>query len=109
MKRTYQDRKAKEPESEEVDESEDDAFIYFSKEEIEKSGRIYVNMPKKGLYRMHAHINPFNPLSIPFPLNTTYVDWALHYPAFYGKPNNTIAVNTKKHPITNNYKTISEN
>jgi hypothetical protein len=65
-------------------------------------------MPKKGLYRMHAHINPFNPLSIPFPLNTTYVDWAQHYPALYNKPNNTIAVNTKKHPITNNYKTISE-
>jgi len=72
---------------------------------VEKSGRKYVNMPKKGLYRMHAHINPFNPLHIAHPLNTTYVDWAEHYPALYGhKDTSRVVVNTKKHVVKGDYK-----
>jgi hypothetical protein len=76
MKRSHQEAN-KEPESEEDD------LIYFSKEEVEKQGRKYVKMPKKGQHRMHAHINPFNPLHIAHPLNTSFVDWAQHYPAYY--------------------------
>lgn len=55
---------------------------------------------------MHAHINPFNPLSIPFPKNTDYVDWSLHYPAFYNNKtnnNNTIVVNTNKYKVHDSY------
>lgn len=83
MKRTFSERVKDEPASNHNSDSDDD-FIYFSKDEVEKSGIKYVNMPKKGLHRMHAHINPFNPLSIPFPINTDYVDWSLHYPSFFG-------------------------
>lgn len=53
---------------------------------------------------MHAHINPFNPLSIAFPLNTTYVDWSLHYPALYKVDNQVVVVNTKKYPVKGDYK-----
>jgi len=56
--------------------SEDDGLIFFSKDEVEKQGRAYVKMPKKTNHRMHAHINPFNPLSIAFPINASYVDWS---------------------------------
>ena len=71
---------------------------------MEKKGLKYVNMPKKSLHRMHAHINPFNPLSIPFPINTDYVDWSLHYPSFYGEKTNTIVVNTNKYKVPESYK-----
>jgi hypothetical protein len=107
MKRTYSQRVNKEKDEASSNQSdEDDDFIYFSKEEVEKSGRTYVNMPKKSLHRMHAHINPFNPLSIPFPKNTDYVDWSLQYPAFYGNKtnnNNTIVVNTNKYKVHDSY------
>ena len=54
---------------------------------------------------MHAHINPFNPLHIAHPLNTTYVDWAEHYPHYYGHNDTTkIVVNTKKWPVKGEYK-----
>lgn len=60
-------------------------------------------MPKKNEHRMHAHINPFNPLNMPTPLNYTFADWSLHYPSIYGLPNNNdnrIVVNTKLHSVT---------
>jgi hypothetical protein len=80
MKRTHQEANQK---SDTEEEEDIDEHLYFSKDQVEKAGRKYVNMPKKGLYRMHAHINPFNPLHIAHPLNTTFVEWAEHYPAFY--------------------------
>ena len=64
-------------------------------------------MPKKAQHRMHAHINPFNPLSIAFPLNTNFVDWSTHYPALYGLPTTKIIVNTKKYPEVSEYKVKS--
>jgi hypothetical protein len=102
MKRTFTERVKDEVASNHSD-SEDD-FIHFSKEEVEKKGLKYVNMPKKSLHRMHAHINPFNPLSIPFPVNTDYVDWSLHYPSFYGQKENKIVVNTNKYQVAGAYK-----
>jgi len=81
------------------------AHLYFNKEAILKEGREYVAMPKKGLHRMHAHINPFNPLSIAHPSDPTYVDWSLHYPSFYGLKNpGDIYVNTKKYEVKGDYK-----
>jgi len=63
-------------------------------------------MPKKGLHRTHAHINPFNPLHIAHPKNPSYVDWSIHYPSAYGLPNpGEIVVNTKNYPVPNDYKT----
>ena len=46
--------------------------------------RSYVNMPKKTKYRMRAHINPLNEFKHPIPPSPEWVDWSLHYPAFYG-------------------------
>ena len=43
-----------------------------------------VNMPKKNEHRMHAHINPFQNMNMPFPMNPRYADWSLHYPSFFG-------------------------
>lgn len=61
-------------------------------------------MPRKSLHRMHAHVNPFNPLSCAHPKNPTYVDWSLHFPSFYGKENpGEIVVNTKKYPVKDDY------
>lgn len=40
-------------------------------------------MPKKGNYRMHAHINPFNETLFPFPLNPDFVNWSIHYPLYF--------------------------
>ena len=100
MKRTHEQANSQSESEDDIDE-----HLYFTKDDVEKTGRKYVNMPKKGLYRMHAHINPFNPLTIAHPLNTTYVDWAEHYPHFYGfKDQQTIVVNTKKHPVKGDYK-----
>lgn len=85
MKRTFTERVKNNITSNDSDSGDDrDEFIYFERKDVENKGLKYVNMPKKGHYRMHAHINPFNPLSIPFPINTDYVDWSLHYPSFYG-------------------------
>jgi tRNA (guanine-N7-)-methyltransferase len=61
-----------------------------------------VNMPKKNKHRMHAHINPFNALTIAHPRNTRFADWSLHYPSFYAIPNNNdnkIVVNTGKYQL----------
>lgn len=60
-------------------------------------------MPKKNNHRMHAHINPFTPLNMPTPQDTSYVDWSLHYPSYYGSTDNNqnrVVVNTRLHPIT---------
>jgi len=59
-------------------------------------------MPKKSKFRMHAHINPFGALTWPVPQNTKFVDWSLHYPAFFGLENNNegkIVTNTGKYPL----------
>ena len=85
MKRTFSQRVQDEGANHDNNNSDsEEDFIHFSKEEVEAKGIKYVNMTKKSLHRMHAHINPFNPLSIPYPINTDYVDWSLHYPHFYG-------------------------
>ena len=47
-----------------------------------------VNMPKKNNHRMHAHINPFTPLNMPTPMNTSYANWSEHYPSYYGSTDN---------------------
>ena len=62
-----------------------------------------VNMPKKNEHRMHAHINPFQHLTWPTPLNPRFSDWSLHYPSFYGIPENNqdkIVANTKQYPLS---------
>lgn len=90
-----------------VDLSFDSALDVFTKEQVEAEGRMYVKTPKKTQYRMHAHINPFNPLSFDFPATPDHVDWSIHYPMHYGIPNNNdnkVVVNTKKHPIPGAYK-----
>lgn len=47
---------------------------------------------------MRAHINPLNELTIPVPLNPDYAEWELHYPSFFGIPNNNnnLMVNNSK-------------
>jgi len=68
--------------------------------EAESAPQKRVNMPKKNAHRMHAHINPFTPLTMPTPMNTRYADWSLHYPSYYGSTDNNkdrVVVNTKKH------------
>ena len=109
MKRTYSEREAQEHASDQ-EEASAEAFLHFSREEIEKSGRKYVNLPKKSLHRMHAHINPFNPLYEKHPLNHRFVDWSQHYPHAFGlKPDETqIVCNTKKYPIKNAYADLIE-
>lgn len=62
-----------------------------------------MKMPKKNKHRMHAHINPFNALTIPVPKDPSFVDWSIHYPTVFGIPknnNNKMVVNTAKYPIT---------
>lgn len=59
-------------------------------------------MPKKNKHRMRAHINPFNEITIAVPKNPLYSQWHLHYPSFFGIPNNNndrIVVNTGKFDI----------
>ncbi len=60
-------------------------------------------MPHKSDYRMHAHINPFQDLNIPYPLNPSYVDWSLHYPIKPYTDVLPIVVNTNKYPEPTNY------
>lgn len=60
-------------------------------------------MPKKNKHRMRAHINPMGELTIPVPLNPSFIDWSLHYPSFFGIPNNNnnkMFSNTAKFPLT---------
>jgi len=84
MKRTVQQRKSIErAESEDSNESHEEEDV-FTKQLVEAEGRTYVNKPRKALHRMHAHINPFNPLSFDFPKDSNYVDWSVHYPQHYG-------------------------
>jgi len=47
-----------------------------------------IKMPKKNKHRMHAHINPFNALTIPVPRDPSHVDWSIHYPTIFGIPDN---------------------
>lgn len=68
--------------------SYDSNYDLFSKANVEAEGRIYVNTPKKTKYRMHAHINPFNPLNYDFPSTPDHVDWSIHYPSYYNIANN---------------------
>eukprot|EP00345_Euplotes_harpa_P002700 CAMPEP_0168332192 /NCGR_PEP_ID=MMETSP0213-20121227/8812_1 /TAXON_ID=151035 /ORGANISM="Euplotes harpa, Strain FSP1.4" /LENGTH=272 /DNA_ID=CAMNT_0008336171 /DNA_START=301 /DNA_END=1120 /DNA_ORIENTATION=+ len=41
-------------------------------------------MPKKTNYRMRAHINPLNEFKHPIPPSPEWVDWSVHFPAFFG-------------------------
>lgn len=65
--------------------------------------RKYVNMPKKTLYRMRAHVNPLNEFKHPIPQSPEWVDWSKHYPAFFGILDNNDdkwVCNTPKYPLT---------
>jgi tRNA (guanine-N7-)-methyltransferase len=107
MKRTFNQRQDASDSSD--DEEKQLQHIYFSKEEVAKQGFTYINMPKKSLHRTHAHINPFNPLSIAHPKNPSFVDWSQHYPVAYGLPNpGKVVVNTKKYPVEGNYKSLPD-
>lgn len=82
----------------------------FTKEKVEAAGRTYMVTPKKTMYRMHAHINPFNPLSMSYPRSPDFVDWSLSYPSQFNLPDrpknngDKIMINTKKHPVEGDYK-----
>lgn len=83
-------------------EIEDDAAHSEPEEASEEAPLTRVNMPKKNKHRMHAHINPFNALTMAHPRNTRFADWSIHYPAFYSIPNNNgnkVFVNTGKYQI----------
>jgi len=43
-------------------------------------------IPKRGDYRMRAHVNPFNKTNYPFPSNHKYVDWSKHFPKRFALP-----------------------
>ena len=43
-------------------------------------------IPKKGDYRMRAHINPLNSTTFPYPQHYSYVDWSLHFPKAFNIP-----------------------
>jgi len=59
-------------------------------------------IPRRGDFRMRAHINPFNTPFFPFPPHPTYVDWKLHFPLhFQGDVNDTrLHCNTDQYPCT---------
>ena len=42
-------------------------------------------VPKKGEYRMRAHMNPFNKATYPYPVDRNYVDWSKHFPNRFGR------------------------
>lgn len=93
------------------DESFEESADIFTKEQVEAEGRTYIKMPRKTNFRMHAHINPFNPLNCDHPINSRFVDWSVHYPLFYGindNNKNKIVVNTKKNPMPGSYATLSQ-
>ena len=59
-------------------------------------------MPKKGEFRMRAHINPLSDTPFPYPPNPDYVNWKIHYPLYFGgndEENQQIYTNTQEHPI----------
>ncbi|EAR97720.2 tRNA (guanine-N(7))-methyltransferase (macronuclear) [Tetrahymena thermophila SB210] len=67
---------------------------------IQKKQRL---MPKRGEYRMRAHINPLNDTPFPYPLNPDYVNWKIHYPKFFDgtdEENQKVFCNTNEHPQT---------
>jgi tRNA (guanine-N7-)-methyltransferase len=46
--------------------------------------KLIKGLPKKGDYRVRAHINPLNISTFPFPQHHSYVDWKEHYPKLLG-------------------------
>lgn len=57
-------------------------------------------IPKKGDFRMRAHINPFNRAFFPFPPHPSYVDWRLHFPIMFNlNSDGRIYCNTDAYPI----------
>lgn len=100
------DKKENEEVKDDTDsENNEEAKVGKDEEIIDTMGnkREYICMPKKTKYRMRAHVNPLNDPNFPVPKSPEYVDWSVHYPAFFGKLDNNedkICCNTKKHPIT---------
>jgi len=42
-------------------------------------------LPKRGLYRVRAHVNPFSiNTQLPFPPHHSFVDWRKHFPMKFG-------------------------
>ncbi len=59
-------------------------------------------MPKKADFRMHAHCNPLTETLFPYPLNSNFVDWELHYPGKYSQDKSKwdkLYLNTLEYPI----------
>ncbi|CAI2374414.1 unnamed protein product [Moneuplotes crassus] len=105
MKRTHDQMEDLEKEGEDGEEEKEEAKIGKDSEIIDTMGnkREYATMPKKTKYRMRAHVNPLNEPKFPFPLSPEWVDWSLHYPAYFGKLDNNgdrIVCNTPVHPVT---------
>eukprot|EP01054_Gregarina_sp_Poly1_P009878 Gregarina_sp_Poly_1__9877@NODE_640_length_7000_cov_184_134574_g489_i0_p5_GENE_NODE_640_length_7000_cov_184_134574_g489_i0NODE_640_length_7000_cov_184_134574_g489_i0_p5_ORF_typecomplete_len153_score20_19Methyltransf_4/PF02390_17/7e12Methyltransf_31/PF13847_6/5_5e05Methyltransf_25/PF13649_6/0_00043DOT1/PF08123_13/0_00037MTS/PF05175_14/0_00058CMAS/PF02353_20/0_00068Methyltransf_23/PF13489_6/0_003Methyltransf_12/PF08242_12/0_0038MetW/PF07021_12/0_0083FmrO/PF07091_11/0_031Methyltransf_11/PF08241_12/0 len=59
--------------------------------------------PRKAQYRQRAHCNPLSDAYIGYPPSVEYVDWSVHYPAFFraGESNtkSSLALNTTELPI----------
>ena len=100
--------KKKQEEEEEVvsdsEEEKEEAKVGKDQEIIDTMGRKreYCTMPKKTKYRMRAHINPLNAFRAPIPADPSWVDWSLHYPAFFGHKDNLNDqkfCNTDRYPI----------
>lgn len=69
---------------------------------IMQGGRI---LPKKGLHRMRAHVNPFSRNDLPFPPHHSYADWQSHFPLLFGgssDENLRVYCNTNKYPASYN-------
>eukprot|EP00917_Polyrhabdina_sp_WS-2016_P004270 GHVP01009783.1.p1 GENE.GHVP01009783.1~~GHVP01009783.1.p1 ORF type:complete len:286 (+),score=53.15 GHVP01009783.1:593-1450(+) len=70
----------------------------------EKNSRAAVGLerPRKRNFRQRAHCNPLSDSYIKFPSTFQNIDWSLHFPVAYGKPNFTgteLALNTFEEPI----------
>jgi tRNA (guanine-N7-)-methyltransferase len=61
-----------------------------------------IEKPKKGDFRQRAHCNVLSDNRLERPDSPSHVDWALHYPQRYGKPENLAALplNTHDHPVS---------
>mmetsp|Transcript_41770 Transcript_41770/g.43773 ORF Transcript_41770/g.43773 Transcript_41770/m.43773 type:complete len:359 (-) Transcript_41770:117-1193(-) len=94
---------------EEIDEASDDNEVEEEFEDLLVKYKIknyktssYIGLPHKAKYRMRAHCNPLNDLSISYPLCPNQVDWKMHYGlAIANSQDENIKVfnNTKVYPI----------
>ncbi|PFH32414.1 tRNA -methyltransferase family protein [Besnoitia besnoiti] len=57
--------------------------------------------PKKAAYRQRAHCNPLADSYIVYPRSPDFVDWSMHFPAFFPEAPGPrdLALNTEQYPI----------